>query len=278
MPQLETGKPPGPVLDVIEKRTGPLSAFESVQTGWNHEIAFTADSPQGRVFVKGLPSGNSKVAGQAREAGIARYVTAVSPKLLCHFEDFGWDVLVFRALAGRPARYSPGSEDLRLVANLLQMTGSIAVPAGHEPVKRAEDRWRNYVPEPADALALAGDTLLHTDLLPGNVMITPEGAWLVDWAWPTFGASWIDAACWLVCLLAGRHTVAEAEHWASRVPAYARAAPRDVDMFARTLTAMWEEIRDDQTGASHLGWQMAAAARTWEEARREQAGNRGEGW
>lgn len=276
MPKLETGRPPGPVRDAIERRTGPLSGFRSVDTGWNHEIAFTAGSPQGPVFVKGLPSENSKVAGLKREAGIASYVQAVSPKLLHHFEDTGWTILVFREVPGRTADYRPGSGDLRLVAGLLQMTGSIPVPSAHEPVKRAEDRWRDYVPDPGSALTLAGGTLLHTDLLPANVLVTQDGAWLVDWAWPTFGAPWIDAACWLVCLLDSGHTVPQAEWWAGQVPAYARAAPRDIDVLARALAKMWTGIAGDQPGT----WteSMAAAAREWEQARRDQARARGEGW
>jgi RIO-like serine/threonine protein kinase len=30
--------------------------------------------------------------------------------------------------------------------------------------------------------------LLHTDFNPLNVLMTADGAWIIDWAWPTRGA------------------------------------------------------------------------------------------
>ncbi|MGH3608727.1 MAG: hypothetical protein ACRDRD_11660 [Pseudonocardiaceae bacterium] len=39
-----------------------------------------------------------------------------------------------------------------------------------------------------DTSALQGDTLLHTDLDPLNVLIN-DTARVIDWAWPTCGAA-----------------------------------------------------------------------------------------
>jgi hypothetical protein len=66
-----------------------------------------------------------------------------------------------------------------------------------------------YLDQPAQ---LAGDTLLHTDYNPENILITPDGtARLIDWAWPTCGAGWIDPCCLLIRLIAAGHTAHQAE-------------------------------------------------------------------
>ncbi len=53
---------------------------------------------------------------------------------------------------------------------------------------------------------------------PGNVLIASD-ARLVDWAWPTRAAPWIDPACWIVWLIASGHNPADAETSAASVPA-----------------------------------------------------------
>ncbi|GAB2452097.1 hypothetical protein GCM10027262_76630 [Nocardia tengchongensis] len=40
-----------------------------------------------------------------------------------------------------------------------------------------------------------GETLLHTDLRPDNLLVTAGGTVVVvDWAWPCRGAAWVDLA------------------------------------------------------------------------------------
>ena len=77
------------------------------------------------------------------------------------------------------------------------------------PSKRAEDRWKTYTDDPADALTLAGGSLAHTDWMPDNILIAHGRAWLVDWAWPTLAAAWIDPASWLLRIMARGHTTAK---------------------------------------------------------------------
>jgi len=47
-----------------------------------------------------------------------------------------------------------------------------------------------------------GDALLHTDFNTLNILF-PDRVWIIDWAWPTRGASFIDVACFLVRAMAG---------------------------------------------------------------------------
>jgi thiamine kinase-like enzyme len=119
--------------------------------------------------------------------------------------------------------------------------------------------------DPADALTLAGGSLAHTDWMPDNVLIAEGRAWLVDWAWPTLAAAWIDPASWLLRIMARGHTPAEAEAHAARLPAYATADPTHIDIFVRANVRMWNEI--EQTNGRPWARIMAHTARTWAQHR-----------
>jgi hypothetical protein len=99
------------------------------------------------------------------------------------------------------------------------------------------------------------------------VLIAPGRAWLIDWAWPTLGAAWIDPACWLLRLIAaGGHTPAEAERQAARLPPFADADPAHIALFARASTRLWEEIA--QANCSAWTRRMAQSAHDWSAHRR----------
>jgi thiamine kinase-like enzyme len=42
---------------------------------------------------------------------------------------------------------------------------------------------------------MQGDTLVHTDLNPANLIVTPSGVQIVDWAITTKAAPWVELAC-----------------------------------------------------------------------------------
>jgi Ser/Thr protein kinase RdoA (MazF antagonist) len=65
------------------------------------------------------------------------------------------------------------------------------VSASVDPWTRANlDRLAEL--ESRAPVAAAGDTLLHGDLRADNVLITTDGAMVVDWPGVTTGAGWID--------------------------------------------------------------------------------------
>lgn len=254
---------PGSLKEAIGKRTGPITAGRSVTGGQNSPLAAVIDTDAGRTFVKGLPSDHRQAKTQLREAAAAPLVRGISPELLWSFDSGGWNVLGFEYIAGRAADYSPGSPDLDLIVGLMETLATVDVPDGHGPVKYADDRWKGYVSDPADAELLAGTALIHTDWMPDNVLVSDGRAWLIDWAWATLGAAWIDPACWLLRLMAHGHTVREAEAWAARLPAYAAADPRHVDAFARANVTMWGEIADSHGRENDWTATMAHTARAW---------------
>lgn len=260
---------PGSLKEAISDRTGPIISGRAVRDGLNSPLAVVIEAPGGKMFVKGIPSGHRQAKTQDREAAAAPLVRDISPALLWHFDEAGWNVLGFEHVQGRAADYSPGSPDLDAIARLMDLLSRIEVPDGHGPVKYAADRWKSYVADPADAQVLAGPTLIHTDWMPDNVLVAGGRAWLIDWAWATLGMAWIDPVCWLLRLMAHGHRTEQAEALARRLPAYANADPTHVDVFAYANVSSWNEINEQHNRENRSSWitTMAQTARKWAEHR-----------
>ncbi len=236
------------VRTAIERIAGPVATARPVRDGFNSEIAVIINE---RYFVKGLRQDHRNVWTQKRERDINPYIRHVSASLEWHSESDGWDLLGFTYLTGRKADYCPGGADLDLIATMISKIP--VAPAGVE-MKLAEKRWSEYS-DHSDLFA--GNYLSHTDWSPGNILIADD-ARIIDWAWPTRGASWIDAACWTIWLTASGHDPAEAESHAAKVPAFAHAPAPAVTAFAAAQAEMWADIGDD---APHPG--LSAAALDW---------------
>jgi hypothetical protein len=252
----------GPLKQAIEARTGPITRVRIATAGQNSPLAAIVHTRDGKVFVKGLPSDHRQVITQAREAAVAPLVSEISPTLLWHFDEAGWNVLGYEHADGRHADYAPGSPDLDRLVQLMDVLSAIRVPDDPGPLKRAEDRWRPYLADPETASVFAGPVLTHSDWTPDNVLVSAHRAWLIDWAWPTLGAGWTDPACWVLRLMAsGGHTAYEAERQASRLPAFAAADPAHIDLFAAANVRLWTEVAQSSTSA----WttKMAQAAQSW---------------
>ncbi|MFK0116675.1 aminoglycoside phosphotransferase [Streptomyces sp. NPDC090994] len=257
---------PNATREAVEARTGPVYAAETASRGLNSEIAATLDTRAGRVFVKGMSTDHPRAWTQTREATITPYVAPLAPRLLWRINDGTWDLLGFEHLDGRPADYRPHSDDLPLVAEAIITLSGVRAPVGLE-LKHIEQRLADYIDDPHDAELLRGKTLLHTDWHPDNVLIADNAARVVDWAWPTRGAAWIDAACWVVWLTSAGHTPAAAEQWAAKTPAWSTAPRRALDAFATAQERLWAGIAAD---APDIAWihDLAAAAGQWAAYRR----------
>jgi len=105
------------------------------------------------------------------------------------------------------------------------------------------------------------DYLLHTDYSPDNVLVDGSGARLIDWAWPTRGAGFIDPACLVVRLVYAGHPPEAAEAAVAALPAWQNAPEQGVDLFAAVLARMWTDIAE----ADPAPWKrrMSKAARAW---------------
>ena len=170
---------PAPVRAAIEAETGVVRAVDAISVGLNSAITARLDTRTGPVFIKGVRS--DRAAGQRREADLNPHVVPVAPRLHWQVDTHGWHVLGFEHIDARPARLSPGSADLSVVADTLARLGRMLPPPG--ACRRIEDRWADAAhAAKVDPALLTGDHLIHTDLNPHNILITQQGARVVDWA------------------------------------------------------------------------------------------------
>jgi hypothetical protein len=243
----------------VEQHTGRVLSAVTVSVGLNSAVAAVLTTETGGVFAKGLRGDYPRRWTQDMEALINPYIAALAPRLLWRVQD-EWDVLGFELVEGKHADYAPGSPDLPMVTSIMTALGAIRCP--DEPVKNAPHRWRDYVADPQDVSWLDGDRLLHTDYNPLNVLISDGRALLIDWAWPTRGAGWIDPACLILRLVAAGHTPQSAEAVVRDVPAWQAAPSAGLAVFAQACTRMWEEVAH----GNPVEWtrRMAHAAREWQ--------------
>ncbi|GAA1392093.1 hypothetical protein GCM10009639_22950 [Kitasatospora putterlickiae] len=247
----------------VEAHTGPVLKVESETEGFNSSIAARLTSPTGTYYVKGLRADHRRVWTQAREAEVNPYVRGIAPALIARVESDGWDLLLFEAVDGHHADYRPGSPDLPKVVATLRRLAEIPCPP--IPLRHAEQRLARYAARPENLAQFAGDALLHTDWHNTNVLVTDQRARLVDWAWATKGAPWLDAGYWALWLIAFGHDPASAEEWASHVPTWQAASAEGINAFAVANANMWDEIGEGDPDP----WtaRMVGAARTWRDYR-----------
>ncbi|MFI0717790.1 protein kinase [Streptomyces sp. NPDC021224] len=246
---------------LVRAHAGEVLSLRPTRYGYSSDLTALAECEKGTFFVKAMrnrPGGRRD--SLLRERDVNPHVREVAPALRWSAEDDAWCVLGFEAVQGRPSDIEPGSADLGLIADLVSTAGTLELPdvARHWP----ETRWDAYVADAGDAAWFRGDTLLHTDVNANNVLIGEQRTWLVDWAWPTRGAGFIDPACFVLQLVAAGHDPAAAEAWASRCPAWAQADRRAIDAFVRADVRMCDAFAARKPEADWLE-AMAAAACEW---------------
>jgi hypothetical protein len=222
--------------ELIEKETGPFDVVRHVAEGRNSEVSVIIRAGDDPTFVKGLRADHPRAWTQQRERAVNPAVRHISPFLKWSVRNDTWDLNGFEHVPGRHADYSPGSRDIPKVVSTLRQLQEIACP--DMEMKHAPQRWASYTDTPE---LFAGTFLLHTEWTPGNVLVS-DRAYLVDWAWPTKGAAWIDPACWAVWLIASGHSPRSAENHAALIPSWQDAPEKSLDEFARAQARMWAEI------------------------------------
>ncbi|MFF7990305.1 aminoglycoside phosphotransferase [Kitasatospora xanthocidica] len=248
----------------VEAHTGPALKADSASEGLNSEIAVRLVSRTGEYYVKGRRASHRWAWTQRREAEVNPFIRGIAPALIARVESAGWDLLIFEAVDGHHADYRPGSPDLPKVVDVIRRLGQLPCPTIE--LRHAEQRLERYVDRPEDVAYFAGDTLLHTDWNNTNVLVAGDRALVVDWGWATKGAPWLDAAFWVIWLIASGHEPASAEQWAAQVPAWQGATVEGIDAFAVANAHMWDEIG----GHDPDSWtaRMVDAARRWRDHRK----------
>ncbi|WP_030062224.1 MULTISPECIES: hypothetical protein [Streptomyces] len=248
---------PDSVHRAVAARLGmPVLAAETISAGFNSEIAAKLTTTGSVVFVKGMQLSHPRVWTQRRETEINHYLEGLAPTLLWHLDVDGWSLVAFEYVEARHADYKE-PRDLELVVETLARVGRTPCPPIE--LRRAEQRWAAYVEDPGILARFAGSSLLHTDLNNENVLIQADRALLVDWAWATRGAPWIDSALWVIWLIAaGNYSPAAAEAWATRLPAWKTGDPAVVNAFAQAQARMWADIAGEEPDPWTAGLNQAA--------------------
>ncbi|MFI1017548.1 phosphotransferase [Streptomyces sp. NPDC020965] len=238
--------------DAVEARTGPVRASESVTSGFNCSLALDVRTRgSGRLFLKGVrTSDDAGMAGLLCEDRINRTVSGISPTVRHRFEAAGWLALAFIHIDGRHADYSPGAQDMGALTLTMRRMEGLRSPGF--PIPQLWERFTAYL-KPGEAEKLAGGHLLHTDTNPHNILIGHHDgtAYIIDWAMPVMGPSWVDPAYAAVWMMQYGHSPTDALAWLSGFPPWQRADPRAVEAFVAVTCRRWTD---------HMGETDAAAS------------------
>ncbi|WP_431881733.1 phosphotransferase family protein [Micromonospora chalcea] len=232
----------------IAARLGGAVTVTPAPAGNHAEIASMVTGPAGRVFIKAgqqVPSLRYELAGTLAGGSATGYAPAVR----WHEEAGDWLVVASEPLDGPHADLSPGSPDLDLLAVALKELQEASAPAG---------AWYT----PAGRLgftspAMEGLALVHSDLNPANLIVTRDGLRIVDWAWVTRAAPWVELALLTQWLIGCGHTPAQAEGWLAQFPAWGAAGDAALDHFATRNAAKWSakaQQRDDPWVRNLAAW------------------------
>jgi len=249
-----------------------------------------------RMFVKGVPAGHPLAGMYEQEAAVAAAVPSgfSSPALLWSGGGADWILLLFDDVDGSHPSLAPGSVDLPSVMATVASMEEVLSPcpyASAQPVAEALARvsncWRTLAADPPDDLApwcrrhladlvewetrwmpaAEGDTLLHADLRPDNMVREHAGGavFVVDWAFGYRGAAWFDAS-WLVpYLIMDGHEPASAEGALAGIPAWESADSDAVTALAVSVAGHWELARRRPSRPALRAYQdrEAVAALAW---------------
>jgi Ser/Thr protein kinase RdoA (MazF antagonist) len=211
-------------VEVQRLAGGPVVAAQNCPGGFSPGLASRLSLTDGRrVFVKAMDADSwpDEAMPHRAEAAIAAALpeTTPAPRLLGTLDDGHWVVLVFEDIDGAAPPQPWHSADLhRVVAALNQMTRAVTpspipLPSEHPRLGGwtelasdssclaqlpAQSAWAAehldlLIRLEQDGLAAAqGDTLVHFDVYPHNILLTPERVVFVDWPHARLGDPTID--------------------------------------------------------------------------------------
>lgn len=221
---------PPAVTEEIADRLGE-TRIAPAASGDHAEIAATVTGTSGPVFVKAARS-DLGVRSLRYELQVGEALQPPrSPAVLWQFDVDGWLVAGFDHLDGPHADLSPASPDLNLLATAIKELADAPEPA--IPLYNPQARLGFSHP------AMDGVSLIHTDLNPANLIVTGKGLRIVDWAYATKAAPWLELAMIVPWLIGSGHTPAQAEQWLAQFPAWNSVGEDVLDHFAHSNAAKW---------------------------------------
>ncbi|MEV4414906.1 phosphotransferase [Catellatospora sp. NPDC049609] len=263
-----------------------------------------------RAFVKAASWSAAPVTAlfHRREIDVSRRLPAVAPvpRLLDTYDDGAWVALLFEeidgALPAQPWRPDEFDQVLAAAADLAPLLAPSPVAAAVLGPPRlggwaavagegATGRLASLSPWAARHLdelaaieqlagrALAGDTLLHGDMYPFNVMLTAERVYFIDWPHAWLGAAGCDV---LTLLSSASLSGLDPQPFAVRHPLTRHLAPEQIDAFLAAHSGFLLRLAttvepDADRNFLRMITELGMASLRWLQRRRGASGDRGTG-
>ncbi|MEU5565468.1 phosphotransferase family protein [Micromonospora musae] len=221
---------PEAVTAEIAARVGGIIDAYPAPSGNHAEIASTVTGSTDTVFVKAA-STDLSVRSLRYELAVTSAVDRYPPAVRWHFQRNRWLVVAAELLNGPHPDLSHGSKDLDLLGVALNGLQATPAPPG---------RW--FTPEGRLGFAVPGmdgGVLIHSDLNPANLIVTANRLRIVDWAYATKAAPWVELALLVQWLIGSGHTAAQAEQWLAQFPAWTATDPAALAHFASNNASKW---------------------------------------
>ncbi|TYB95444.1 phosphotransferase [Micromonospora sp. WP24] len=221
---------PDAVAAEIAARVGGIIDVYPAQSGNHAEIASTVTGSTDTVFVKAA-STDLSLRSLRYELAATSAVDWYPPAVRWHLQRDGWLVVGAELIDGPHADLSPGSTDLDLLGVAIKGLQATPAPPG---------RW--FTPEGRLGFSVSGmdgGALIHSDLNPANLIVMTNGLRVVDWAYATKAAPWVELALLVQWLIGGGHTAAQAEQWLAQFPAWTTTDLSTLDQFASRNAFKW---------------------------------------
>ena len=230
-PRISWTQLPDHVREAVEDILGsPVVEAHGQQGGFSPGTADRVRTAEGhRAFVKAVGSSLNAVAPRLHraEAKISALLpgTLPVPKYLGSYEDRGWVALVLEDIPGSHPKTPWTHVELERVLDSLHALASHPVPStlANLPALHTEvaaeftgwDRIGTDLPPNLDPWiaahlprlqgsaraglsCLEGRSLVHSDIRSDNLLLTEEGAYIIDWPWACIGVPWFDALSVLI--------------------------------------------------------------------------------
>ncbi|MGI5520608.1 phosphotransferase [Micromonospora sp. CA-259024] len=223
---------PATVTTAIAERVGGAFEATPASSGDHAEIASTVVGPDATVFVKAASASAGLSYQSLRyELAASRAIDGWGPAVLWQIESDGWLVVGTEHLDGPHPDLFPGSPALDMLAATLKELQETPAPDGtwYDPVTRCG----------FGLPAMGGEMLVHSDLNPTNLIVTQRGLRIVDWAYATKAAAWVELALLVQWLIGSGHTPEQAEEWVAQFPSWGATDREVLDDFASRTASKW---------------------------------------
>jgi hypothetical protein len=241
-----SGLPPHVAAALGHALGSEIVAADSQPGGFSEGLAARIRLANGRrAFIKAASSGVAAFHRREALVGEALSPTGLVPRLLDVYDDGTWVALTFEEIPGRLPAQPWRPAELERVLSALTTLAEALTPSPADPALLAPPRlggWRELAGSataPADvdrlialeeqaAQVLTGDTLLHGDLYPFNLLLTPDRVVAVDWPHAWIGPAYCDA---LTLMSSASLSGIDPQPWAARHPLTRDLDPLAVNVF-----------------------------------------------